>query len=117
MRLVGRICYGIAAALGALSLGVEWRTRQQRTRGLFPKPQSHTGLLVALWAGMVALMGKVLEDAGQRQPITAGMRGTRLGAYTPKPPQRRAQTLRSDYDLGDQYVESAANARPLATAR
>jgi len=120
MRLVGRICYGLAATLGALSLGVEWRTRRQRARGLFPKPQSHTGLLVALWASIVALMGKVLEDAGQRQPMTAGMRGMsgiRLGAYTPKPPQRRAQTLRSDYDLGDQYVEPAANARPLATAR
>jgi hypothetical protein len=120
MRLVGRICYGIAATLGLLSLGVEWRNRQQRSRGFFPKPQSHTGLLVAMWAGIVALMGKVMEDAGQRMPAmvgTTGITGTRFGAYVPKTSQKRAKTLRSEYDLSDQYAESAANARPLATAR
>ena len=76
----------------------------------------------ALWAGMVALMGKVIEDAGQRQPITEGMTGSQVHstgfgpyrAYLPKLLQKRAQTLHSDFDLGDQYVESKSNARPLA---
>src|SRR5215831_10910234 len=94
MRQVGRICYGIAAALGLLSLGVEWQDRQKRgrARSLFPQPLSHTGMLVALWAGMVALMGKVMEDAGQHQPITVGTTDPRVRtafgayrAYLPKP--------------------------------
>jgi len=126
MRQVGRICYGIAAALGLLSLGVEWQDRQKRrrARNLFPQPPLHTGMLVALWAGMVALMGKVMEDAGQRQPTTVGMTGSQVRSagfdpyrtYLPKLLQKRAQTLHSDFDLGDQYVESrsTANARPLA---
>ena len=124
MRQVGRICYGIAAALGLLSLGVEWQNRQKRgqARSLFPQPPSHTGMLVALWAGMVALMGKVMEDAGQRQPITEGMTGPQVRStgfgpyrtYLPKLLQKRVQTLHSDFDLGDQYVESKSNSRPLA---
>ena len=124
MRQVGRICYGIAAALGLLSLGMEWQNRQKRgqARSLFPQPPSHTGMLVALWAGMVALMGKVMEDAGQRQPITEGMTGSQVHStgfgpyrtYLPKLLQKRVQTLHSDFDLGDQYVESKSNSRPLA---
>jgi hypothetical protein len=126
MRLVGRICYGIAAALGLLSLGVEWQERQRlqkqgQARRLFPQPPSHTSTLVALWAGMVALMGKVLEDTGERQPMTVEAPGSRgrtsfgaYGTYIPKPLQR-AKTLRSDFDLGDQYVESRADGRPFAT--
>jgi hypothetical protein len=118
MRVIGRIFYGIAAALGLLSLGVEWRTPQQQARRVFPRPQLHTGLLVAMWAGMLALVGKVMEDAGQRALTTAGTRtmriaGTRFGAYQ----RKRAKTLRSDYDLGDQYMELAANAWPPATSR
>src|SRR5262245_22478663 len=107
MRLLGRICYGMAAALGLLSLGVEWQTRQKQSRGLFPQHPSHTGLLVALWAGLVALMGKVIEDTGHAQPITAGTSrttgpaGTSFGSYLSQPLQKRAKSLRSDYDLGD----------------
>jgi hypothetical protein len=124
MRQVGRIFYGIAATLGLLSLGVEWqeRRKQGKARSLFPQPVSHTGMLVALWAGMVALMGKVMEDAGQRQPITAGTSGpqgsTGFGpyrTYLPKPLQR-TKSLRSDFDLGDQYVDPRSNAQPLTIA-
>jgi hypothetical protein len=124
MRQVGRICYGIAAALGLLSLGVEWQDRQKRgqARRLFPHPPSHTGMLLALWAGMVALMGKVMEDAGQRQPMSVGMTGAQgrsmgIGPYTayvPKLFHKQTQTLHSDFDLGDHYVDSRSNARPLA---
>jgi hypothetical protein len=124
MRQVGRICYGIAAALGLLSLGMEWQNRQKRAqaRSLFPQPPSHTGMLVALWAAMVALMGKVMEDAGQRQLITAEITGSQVRStgfgpyrtYLPKLLQKRAQTLHSDFDLGDQYDESKSNARPLS---
>jgi hypothetical protein len=126
MRRVGRIGYGIAAALALLSLGVEWQSRQKQrqARSLFPQPPSHTGMLVALWAALVALMGKVMEDADQRLPITAGTTRPqvhsgigRYRSYLPKPLQRRANTLRSDFDLGDQYVELRADGRPLVTAR
>jgi len=120
MRFIGRICYGIAAALGVLSLGVEWQTRQKQVRGLFVQHPSHTGLLVALWAGLVALMGKVIEDTGRPQPLVAGTTeavGTRIGTDLFPPLQKRAKTLRSDYDLGDQFVDAKSNMRPLVTAR
>ena len=124
MRQVGRICYGIAAILGLLSLGVEWqeRRKQGQARSLFPQPVSHTGMLVALWASMVALMGKAMEDAGQRQPINAGTTGpqgsTRFGPYTTYLPKslQRTKSLRSDFDLGDQYVDSRSNAQPVTVA-
>jgi len=123
MRQVGRICYGIAATLGLLSLGMEWQARQKgRARSLFPQPVPHTGMLVALWAGMVALMGKVLEDTGQRQPITGGTTNpqgsSRFGPYTTYLPKslQRTKSLRSDFDLGDQYVDSRSNAQPVTAA-
>ena len=124
MRQVGRICYGIAVALGLLSVGVEWqeRRKQGKARSLFPQPLSHTGMLVALWAGIVGLMGKVVEDAGQRQPITAGTTGpqgsTRFGPYRTYLPNalQRTKSLRSDFDLGDQYVDPRSNAQPLTVA-
>lgn len=125
MRLVGRICYGVAATMGLLSLGMEWQRRQKvrQTRGLFPQPPSNTGMLVAIWAAMVALMGKVLEDTSERQPLAAGGLDRRLraslgspSAYPPTP--QRTNTLRSDFDLGDQYVEYRPNAqRPFAAVR
>lgn len=123
MRLAGRICYGIAAALGLISLGMEWQSRQKvaQTRGLFPQPQSHTGLLVAIWAGMAAITGKVIEDTSERQPRMAGAPGRQAraslasySAYLPKPAQRTT-TLRSDFDLGDQYAEPQMNTRQYAT--
>ena len=123
MRLAGRICYGIAAALGLISLGMEWQNRRQvaQSRGLFPQPQSHAGMLVAIWAGMAAITGKVIEDTVERQPFVAGApeRQARaslgsFGAFMPRQAQR-ATTLRSDFDLGDQYVEPRLNSQPYAT--
>jgi len=124
MRLVGRVLYGMAAAMGLLSLGAEWQARQRQgqARRLFapPHPPSHTGMFVALWAGIVALLGKVLEDAGERQRISAKATGSRRSTgfgsyrpYLPQPLQRAKTSLRSDFDLGDQYVEPRSNAQPL----
>lgn len=52
----------------------------------------------------------LLTIAGTR---TMRIAGTRFGAYQ----RKRAKTLRSDYDLCDQYMELAANAWPPATSR
>jgi hypothetical protein len=126
MRLTGRIFYGVAAALGLISLGMEWQNRQRvrQTRGMFSQfqaPQHNTGMLLALWAAIVGITGKVIEDTSEREPMTAGIPGRQFGAslgsyreYLPKPPQR-TKTLRSDFDLGDQYVEPRANSQAFAT--
>jgi hypothetical protein len=113
VRIVGRIFYGIAATLGVVSVGTEIRDRQiqARSRGLFAKHPSHTGLFVGLWACVFALVGKVFEDYEREQPTT--MTGATSRTFAP----RRAKTLRSDYDLGDQYIEQTINRKPLVTSR
>src|SRR5215813_8316902 len=99
--------------LGILSLGVEWRARQDRARSLLPKAPSNAGLLVGLWACGAALAGKVIDDRS-RQPATTG---TPLSNFVPTLRQKRARTLRSEYDLGDQYIEHLPTRRQLAGIR
>jgi hypothetical protein len=113
VRIVGRIFYGIAATLGVISIGTEIRDRQNQSRnkGLFAKHPSHTGLFVGLWAMVLALVGKVFEDYEREQPATAARPTSR--SFMPK----RTKTLRSDYDLSDQYMEQLTNRRPLVAAR
>lgn len=113
MRIVGRIFYGIAATLGLISIGTEIRDRQNQTRnkGPFAKHPSHTGLFIALWASVLALVGKVFEDYEREQPTTTARPTSRT--FMP----RRAKTLRSDYDLSDQYMEQLTNRKPLVAAR
>jgi hypothetical protein len=113
VRIVGRIFYGIAATLGLISIGTEIRDRQNqaRNKGPFARHPSHTGLFMALWAGMLALVGKVFEDYDREQPATSARPTSR--SFMP----RRAKTLRSDYDLSDQYMEQLTNRKPLVAAR
>ncbi|HEX6123132.1 MAG TPA: hypothetical protein VFY89_08225 [Ktedonobacterales bacterium] len=113
MRIVGRIFYGIAATLGLISIGTEIRDRQNqaRNKGMFAKHPTHTGLFMGLWALALAVVGKVFEDYERQQPTTTA-RPTSRG-FMP----RRAKTLRSDYDLSDQYTEQVINRRPLAAVR
>lgn len=113
MRIVGRIFYGIAATLGLISIGTEIRDRQNvaKNKGMFTKAPTHTGLFMGLWALGLAVVGKVFEDYEREQPTTTTRATTR--AFMP----RRAKTLRSDYDLSDQYTEQLINRRPLAAAR
>jgi hypothetical protein len=49
---------------GCFPSGWSGRTPPARRAGCFLDPNC-TGLLVAMWAGMLALVGKVMEDAGQ----------------------------------------------------
>ena len=113
MRNVERTFYALAGMLGVLSLGVEWRARQDRARSLLPRSPSNAGLLVGLWACAAALAGKVIEDRG-RQPTTAG---TAAGTFMPALGQKHARTLRSEYDLSDQYIEHPPTRRSLAGIR
>lgn len=112
MRIVGRIFYGIAAALGLLSIGTEVRDRQlqAKQRGPFARHPAHTGLFVGLWASVFALVGKVFEDYAREHPATT------TGATSRPNMRRHAQTLRSDYDLSDQYAEQATNRHPQVAA-
>jgi hypothetical protein len=123
VRLFARICYSIAAALGLLSLGVEWRTRQARAKRLsfLPTHPSYISLVVGLWAGVLTIVGKAAEEVGhevgERRPLTITAKSesaaARFNAYrTPK----QAQTLRSDYDLSDQYVEHPSDRHSLVGA-
>jgi hypothetical protein len=113
VRIVGRIFYGLAAALGLISLGTELRDRQiqAQSRGLFAKHPPHTGLFVGLWACVFALVGKVFEDYEREQPTVTTAGTSRVLA------PRHAKTLRSDYDLSDQTYEQAINRKPVTAAR
>ena len=113
MRNVEKIFYTLAGMLGVLSLGVEWRARQDRARSLLPKPHSNTGLLVGLWACAAALAGKVIEDRGRYSATT----GTPVSNFVPTLGQKRARTLRSEYDLGDRYIEHLPMRRQMAGIR
>lgn len=113
MRNVAKVIYTLAGMLGVLSLGVEWRARQNRARSLLPKPRSNAGLLVGLWACAAVLAGKVIEDRGGQSSLT----GTPLSNFVPTLGQKRARTLRSEYDLGDQYIEHLPTRRQVAGIR
>src|SRR5262245_13943844 len=99
--------------LGVLSLGVEWRARQNRAKSRLPRHPANAGLQLGLWACAAALAGKVIEDRG-RQPTTAS---TTPGTFVPTLGQKHARTLRSEYDLNDQYIEHPPTRRPLAGIR
>jgi hypothetical protein len=113
VRNIEKILYALAGMLGVLSLGVEWRARQSRRQSLLPKPPSNAGLLVGLWACAAALTGKVIEDRGRQAATT----GTPPGTFVPTLGQKRARTLRSEYDLSDQYLEHLTNRRQPAGIR
>ena len=105
MRDVEKICYALAGTLGALSLAVEWRARQGRRQSLLPKTPSNAGLLVGLWGCAAALAGKVIEDRS-RQFATTGIAPS---TFVPTLGQKHTRTLRSEYDIGDQYIEHLPN--------
>jgi len=104
VRLFARICFSIAAALGLLSLGVEWRTRQARAKRLrfMPTRPSYLSLVVGLWAGVLAIVGKAAEevilDVGQGHlPAAAAKAGAPQPASLPieHPSRRYAATTTS----------------------
>jgi hypothetical protein len=113
VRNVEKILYALAGMFGVLSLGVEWRARQSRRQSLLPKPPSNAGLLIGLWGCAAAITGKVIEDRGRQ----SSQLGAPPSTVMPTLGQKRARTLRSEYDLGDQYLEHLPNRRQPAGIR
>jgi hypothetical protein len=109
VRILSRVFFSIAAALGLISLGVEWRTRQIQSRRMFPQSPSPVGIMTGLGACAMAILGKVMEEV----EVGGGPIVQRTQSFRP----RRAKSLRSDYDLSDQQFETATNRRALAGVR
>jgi hypothetical protein len=112
LKIIGRICYGVAAALGIASIGVEIQAEQQRrTRGLFARPPTQMGMFLSVRALGLALIGKILEDLGRERAAVTPI--TSFG----KSPMTQPQSLRSAFDRGDLYVEAAPDRRQTMSVR
>jgi len=117
LQTIGRVCYGVAAAIGIASVGLEIRAEQQRqSRGIFSKPPTQLGQFLGLRAVGIALIGKILEDVGRNQTSVSTPSSFATSSFG-KVSTPQSQTLRSAFDRGDLYSEQAPDRRASMTAR
>jgi hypothetical protein len=113
-KIIGRVFYGMAAALGVISLGVEIQAeRQRRSRNVFARPPTQLGIFLGMRSLGLALIGKIIEDAGREPSAIAPTTAFGIG----KSQMAQPQTLRSSFDRGDLLAESAPDRRSAMSAR
>lgn len=101
LRILGRVCYGLAGASVLLSLGSQFRMMEPQAKGrlMMKRPPTtarseRQSIFFGLWAPTLAIAGKILEDAAREQELR----------------QRQGQrsTLSSNnYDAADQQSPAA----------
>jgi len=99
LRTFGRICYGLAATSGILGLSMQLNQRASRRNlrgGL-----AQTGVIITLWAPLLAIAGKILEDLDQEQ-------------FVGLPPSYRK--LRQNLPLGFERQANQQDDEPLKSA-
>jgi hypothetical protein len=72
LRILGRVCYGLAGASVLLSLGSQFRMiePQAKARAFMKRPPTtprseRQSIFFGLWAPTLAIAGKILEDAAR----------------------------------------------------
>ncbi len=99
LKTIARVCYVMAGTLGVAALGMHYSAARKKFLGFIPRPASSSGVLTLMTAFVVGMTGKTLEEIEHAQVSTLST----FGAFTP----RHAQTLRSAFDRGDQYLDQA----------